>query len=128
VTLWHGAPYEYSRIGNGLVFAAGACPLDDDGTVVAPGDREAQAARTVDNLLAALAAAGAGPESLLKTTVYVVADERSDLVRVWDVVAGRLGRAPSTLLGVSLLGYPEQLVEIEAVAVVEQHPTDRNLV
>jgi enamine deaminase RidA (YjgF/YER057c/UK114 family) len=128
VTLWNGAPYEYSRIGNGLVFAAGACPLDDDGTVVAPGDREAQAARTVDNLLAALAAAGAGPESLLKTTVYVVADERSDLVRVWDVVAGRLGRAPSTLLGVSLLGYPEQLVEIEAVAVVEQHPTDRNLV
>jgi enamine deaminase RidA (YjgF/YER057c/UK114 family) len=120
VTLWNGAPYEYSRIGNGLVFAAGACPLDDDGTVVAPGDREAPAARTVDNLLAALAAAGAGPESLLKTTVYVVADERSDLVRVWDVVAGRLGRAPSTLLGVSLLGYPEQLVEIEAVAVVEQ--------
>jgi hypothetical protein len=29
---------------------------------------------------------------------------------------------------VSMLGYPEQLVEIEAVAVVEQHPTDRNLV
>ena len=37
-------------------------------------------------------------------------------MRVWDVVAARIGRAPSTLLGVSLLGYPEQLVEIEAVA------------
>jgi enamine deaminase RidA (YjgF/YER057c/UK114 family) len=124
VTLWNGAPYEYSRIGNGLVFAAGACPLDDDGTVVAPGDREAQAVRTVDNLLAALAEAGTGPESLLKTTVYVVADGRADLVCVWDVVAERLGRVPSTLLGVSLLGYPEQLVEIEAVAVVE-HATDQ---
>jgi enamine deaminase RidA (YjgF/YER057c/UK114 family) len=120
--LWNGAPYEYSRLGNGLVFAAGACPLDDDGAVVAPGDRAAQAERTVDNLLAALAAAGTGPESLLKTTVYVVAEVRADLVRVWDVVAERLGRAPSTLLGVSMLGYPEQLVEIEAVAVAEQHP------
>jgi enamine deaminase RidA (YjgF/YER057c/UK114 family) len=117
--LWHGAPYEYSRIGSGLVFAAGACPLDEHGEVVAPGDRQAQAVRMVDNLLAALADAGAGgAESLLKTTVYVVADERSDLVRVWDVVSTRLGRAPSTLLGVSFLGYPEQLVEIEAVALV----------
>jgi len=117
--LWNGAPYEYSRIGSGLVFAAGACPLDEDGTVVGPGDREAQAARTVENLLAALAEAGAGgAESLLKTTVYVVADERSDLVQVWNVVSERLGRAPSTLLGVAFLGYPEQLVEIEAVAVL----------
>ena len=115
--LWRGVPYEYSRIGNGLVFTAGACPLDAEGNVVAPGDREKQAATAADNLLAALAEAGAGgPESLLKTTIFVVAGERADLVRVWDVVATRLGRAPSTLLGVSFLGYPEQLVEIEAVA------------
>jgi enamine deaminase RidA (YjgF/YER057c/UK114 family) len=98
------------------VFAAGACPLDEHGNVVAPGDREAQAARCVEDLLAALAEAGTGAESLLKTTVYVVADERADLVRVWGVVAARLGSMPSTLLGVSLLGYPEQLVEIEAIA------------
>jgi len=116
VNLWRSVPYEYSRIGNGLVFTAGACPLDADGNVVAPGDRETQAAAAADNLLAALAEAGADPESLLKTTIFVVAGERADLVRVWDVVAARLGRAPSTLLGVSFLGYPEQLVEIEAVA------------
>jgi enamine deaminase RidA (YjgF/YER057c/UK114 family) len=66
--------------------------------------------------LAALTEAGASAESLLKTTIYVVASERTDLVRVWDVVSERLGRAPSTLLSVSFLGYPEQLVEIEAVA------------
>ena len=116
MSLWRGVPYEYSRIGNGLVFTAGACPLDAEGKVVAPGDRETQAAAAADNLLAALAEAGAGPESLLKTTIFVVAGERADLVRVWDVVAARIGRAPSTLLGVSFLGYPEQLVEIEAVA------------
>src|SRR5437899_9016445 len=83
VSLWRGAPYEYSRTANGLVFTAGACPLDAEGNVVAPGDRAAQAATAAGNLLAALAEAGAGPESLLKTTVYVVAGERSDLVHVW---------------------------------------------
>jgi enamine deaminase RidA (YjgF/YER057c/UK114 family) len=119
MTLWQGAPYEYSRSANGLVFTAGACPLDDDGVVVAPGDLEAQADRAAANLLAALAEGGLGADALLKTTIYVAADERRDLVRVWDVASRVLGRAPSTLLGVSFLGYPEQLVEIEAVAAAD---------
>ncbi|HEX5288539.1 MAG TPA: RidA family protein, partial [Streptosporangiaceae bacterium] len=42
-----------------------------------------------------------------------------DLVAAWDVVSAAFGEhdAPSTLLGVTVLGYPGQLVEIEAVAV-----------
>lgn len=116
--LYPGAPYEYTATANGLVFTAGACPLDAEGRVVAPGDLEAQAACAAENLLEALAEAGARPDDLVKTTIYVIGEERADLVRVWDVVSGRLGRAPSTLLGVSLLGYPDQLVEIEAVAAV----------
>ena len=119
MSLYSGAPYNYSAAAQGLVFTAGACPLDEHGTVVAPGDFEAQALLAVENLLAALAAHSVDAESVLKTTVFVVARDRSDLVRVWDVVSSRLGRAPSTLLGVSLLGYPDQLVEIEAIAVVE---------
>ena len=116
MALYPDVPYDYTAAANGLVFTAGACPLDEDGRVVAPGDVEAQAARAVDNLLEALAQAGARTEDLLKTTIYVVGEERAELVRVWEVVSQRLGRAPSTLLGVSLLGYPDQLVEIEAVA------------
>ena len=119
MALWNGVPYEYSRIANGLVFTAGACPLDETGAVVAPGDRETQAVQTVQNLLTALAEAGSSPAGLLKTTVYVVADERSDLVRVWEIVSPELGNAPSTLLGVQHLGYPGQLVEIEAIAAVD---------
>lgn len=114
------APYEYAAIAPEarLVFTAGACPLDPAGQVVAPGDVEAQTAQALDNLLVTLAAARSGPELVLKTTVYVVAAERTDLVRVWDLVAARFGRArpPSTLLGVAMLGYPDQLVEIEAIA------------
>ncbi len=50
--------------------------------------------------------------------MYVVADERVQLVEAWDAVADAFApaRPPSTLLGVALLGYTEQLVEIEAVA------------
>lgn len=119
MSLYPNPPYDYTAKAHGLVFTAGACPLDENGKIVAPGEHEAQAERAVDNLLAALAEQGAGVDSLLKTTIYVVARERGDLVRVWDIVSARLGRAPSTLLGVSLLGYPDQLVEIEAVATVE---------
>jgi enamine deaminase RidA (YjgF/YER057c/UK114 family) len=122
--LFQDVPYDYARVATAgrLVFTAGACPLDEAGRVVAPGDLEAQTRQTLDNLLAVLAEAGA---SLLKTTVYVLAGEQSDLVRAWNVVANGLGEArpPSTLLGISALGYPGQLVEIEAVALAGAVPT-----
>jgi enamine deaminase RidA (YjgF/YER057c/UK114 family) len=125
--LFQDVPYDYARVAPAgrLVFTAGACPLDEAGRVVAPDDLEAQTRQTLDNLLAVLAEAGAGPESLLKTTVCVLAGEQSDLVRAWNVVASGLGEArpPSTLLGVSALGYPGQLVEIEAVALAGAAPT-----
>ena len=70
----------------------------------------------VENLREALANEGAGFGDLVKVTIYVVGEERADLVRVWNVVSPLLGRVPNTLLGVSFLGYPDQLVEIEAIA------------
>jgi hypothetical protein len=41
------------------------------------------------------------------------------VVAAWQVVHERFGEhdAPSTLLGVAVLGYPDQLVEVEVVAV-----------
>jgi enamine deaminase RidA (YjgF/YER057c/UK114 family) len=118
MTLFPGAPYEYTALAQGLVFAAGACPLDEQGRIVARGDFEGQALQSVENLLAALERHSLGPNALVKTTVFVAARERLNLVRVWNVVSVRLGRAPSTLVGVSFLGYPDQLVEIEAIAVI----------
>ena len=118
--LFRNAPYEYAAIAppGVLVFTAGACPLDADGNVVAPGDVEAQAHQALENLRKALAAAGSGFERVLKTTIFVVAADRAELVRAWSVVekAFAPGQQPNTLLGVAVLGYPEQLFEIEAVA------------
>ena len=118
--LYPEAPYHYAAVVDAgrMVFAAGACPIDEDGVVV-PGGIEAQAAKAVANLFVSLAAAGAAKDDVLKTTVYVASSQQRDLVRAWEVIAAAFApaRPPSTLLGVAVLGYTDQLVEIEAVAV-----------
>jgi enamine deaminase RidA (YjgF/YER057c/UK114 family) len=114
-------PYAYAAVvdGGDLVLTAGACPLDDAGDVVPVGDLAGQAARVMDNLAAALAGAGSSLDQVAKTTVYVATADRADLVTAWNVVRAAFGDhdAPSTLLAVPVLGYPDQLVEVEAVAV-----------
>jgi len=117
------APYAYAAVsppGTRLVFTAGACPLDAAGETVAPGDVAAQAEQVMQNLRIALRAAGADLDAVLKTTVYVATQRQEDLLTAWEVVSGHFGShdAPSTLLGVSVLGYRDQLVEVEAVAAV----------
>ena len=119
--LFPGAPYAYAAKANqpGLILTAGACPLDGRGQVIAPGDVGAQMRQALANLRTALEESGAAIGDVLKTTVYVASGDREELVAAWAEVAGFFGDhdAPSTLLGVSVLGYPGQLVEIEAVAV-----------
>lgn len=119
--LFPGAPYAYAAKAHqpDLIFTAGACPLDEQGRVIAPADIRAQMRQALGNLQIALEESGAAPRDVLKTTVYVASANREDLVAAWDEVAGFFGDhdAPSTLLGVAVLGYPGQLVEIEAVAV-----------
>jgi enamine deaminase RidA (YjgF/YER057c/UK114 family) len=119
-TLTQEVPYAYAAVApGGTVHAAGACPLDEDGDVVAPGDVSAQAERVMRNLEQALHAARCGLVDVVKTTVYVASSDRADLVAAWNAVRAAFGDhdPPSTLLGVAVLGYPGQLVEVEAVAV-----------
>jgi enamine deaminase RidA (YjgF/YER057c/UK114 family) len=120
-TLAGTAPYAYAAVTDPgrMVFTAGACPLDADGATVAVGDVAGQARQVMDNLVAALQGAGATLTDVLKTTVYVATADRRDLVAAWDVVRAAFGGhdAPSTLVGVTVLGFPDQLVEVEAVAV-----------
>jgi enamine deaminase RidA (YjgF/YER057c/UK114 family) len=120
-SLYTGVPYAYASTAapGSLIFTAGACPLDDNGQIVGAGDVRAQASLAVANLRTALAEAGATLADVLKTTVFVACTQQADLVAAWEVVEEAFGDhdAPSTLLGVTVLGYHDQLVEIEAVAV-----------
>lgn len=116
-------PYAYAATAPAearLIFLAGACPLDDDGATVAVGDYAGQAAACVETMTQALAAAGATIEDVISTRVLVASSDRADLVSAWGVVRDAFGEhdVPSTLLGVTVLGYADQLVELEAVAAV----------
>jgi len=103
-----------------LIFLAGACPLNEDGSTAAIGDYAGQAAKALENMRIALAEAGASLEDVISTRVLVASARREDLVAAWQVVRDCFGDhdVPSTLLGVTVLGYRDQLVEIEAVAAV----------
>jgi enamine deaminase RidA (YjgF/YER057c/UK114 family) len=118
--LFAGTGYAYAAKASAgdLIFTAGACPLDDQGIVVAPGDLIAQTRQALANLKTALEDSGAAIEDVVKTTVYVASSDRGELAAAFDEVAAFFGDhdVPSTLLGVALLGYRDQLVEIEAIA------------
>ncbi|MGB3187281.1 MAG: hypothetical protein WBG36_02150 [Ornithinimicrobium sp.] len=64
---------------------------------------------------------GLGSKDVVRTTVYVASSAREDLVACWEVVRDALAQhdPPSTLIGVPVLGYADQLVEVDAVAAIK---------
>jgi enamine deaminase RidA (YjgF/YER057c/UK114 family) len=107
-----------------LIFVAGQVSLDENGTLVGWDNPHEQARQCMRNLLTCLAAAGARPEDVVRTTVYVVPSAHATLGQVWhELLNSELGVAlgtPATLLGVQSLGYEGQLVEIECTAAIGQ--------
>jgi enamine deaminase RidA (YjgF/YER057c/UK114 family) len=103
-----------------LIFLAGACPLNEEGSTASIGDYAGQAAKAIENMRIALADAGASLKDVLSTRVLVASERQEDLVAAWEVVRDSFGDhdVPSTLMGVTVLGYKDQLVEIDAVAAV----------
>lgn len=103
-----------------MIFLAGACPLNQDGTTAGIGDYAAQARKALENMCLALEAAGAGIRHVISTRVLVASADRGDLLTAWGTVREGFGdhEVPSTLMGVTVLGYRDQLVEIEAVAAI----------
>ncbi|MBP2268014.1 enamine deaminase RidA (YjgF/YER057c/UK114 family) [Pseudarthrobacter sp. PvP004] len=103
-----------------LIFLAGSCPLNEDGSTAGIGDFKAQAEKAIDNMQLALESAGAGIQDVVSTRVLVASTQQADLVTAWEAVRAAFGDhdVPSTLMGVTVLGYDHQLVEIEAVAAV----------
>jgi enamine deaminase RidA (YjgF/YER057c/UK114 family) len=114
--------YSHVAIATGarLVFTAGAVPLDADGQVVGLDDATAQTRQVLANLERQLAAGGATPDHVVKTTVYVAGVSHRQQNAVWEAVQDSpFASAPSTLVGVALLGYRGQMVEIDAIAVID---------
>lgn len=104
-----------------LLFLAGSCPINKEREVDLIDDYTGQAKLCVENLKEALKEYGASIKDVVYTRVLVASQDRTDLVKVWGVISDEFGEhdVPSTLSGVTVLGYENQLVEIEAVAAVE---------
>jgi len=97
-----------------LLFVSGMAPLDGNGRLVSD-DVVAQTHKVFENLKAALDAAGASFEDVLKVTVFLT--NVNDRTRINPVRQQYFGdaRPASTLIGVKELAIPGMKVEIEAV-------------
>ncbi len=103
------------------VYVAGQVAADSDGNPVAIGDLEGQTRQALANLREALAAAGATPADVAKTTTYIVGytpEMRAQLLAGRGDFFGEDAPA-GTLIGVQALARPEFLIEIEATAVLD---------
>lgn len=110
--------YQYAQRVGSQLFLAGQVPQAADGSIVAPGDPCAQASQCLANLNEVLAVHGFAAPDIRRLVVYVVG-EQADLSAAWGAVIGYFGGQvpPATLLGVATLGYPGQVVEIDATVV-----------
>lgn len=101
-------------------FLAGQCPLDHAGSLVGPGDLNAQIDQVTANSLIALAAVDAEPRHVVRSVIYVVGDDTAVLAAAWNrLIGSSLGPAfttASTLLGVVQLGFTGQLIEVDLTA------------
>ena len=118
-----GSPFESEigfcralRVGDRVV-VAGTAPVWPDGSC--DPDPGVQARRCLEIVLAALAEAGAGPEHVIRTRMYLTDPADAPVVgRAHGEVFGAV-RPVSTMVVVSALVDPRWVVEIEAEALVD---------
>jgi reactive intermediate/imine deaminase len=116
-------PVGYTQVveaaGARTVYVSGQVALDASGSVVGQGDVRAQAQQVFANLQAALAAAGASFDDVVKLSVFVLDIAQLPAVReVRDQYVNRAHPPASTAVEVRRLARDEFLIEVEAIAVL----------
>lgn len=101
------------------LYCSGQTAMGAEGEPLFADDMGGQLARSLDNLEAVLTGAGMALADLVRLTVY--ATDVDLLLAHYGVLASRLGAAgtspPTTMLGVTRLAVPGQMVELEGTAV-----------
>ena len=101
------------------VYVSGQTATDDEGKPLHEGDMAAQLGTAADNLENVLKAAGLTLANLVRLNVYTT--DVDALFPHYGVLAARLGAAQvaptTTMLGVTRLAIPGQMVELEGTAV-----------
>lgn len=101
------------------LYISGQTAMDVDGRPQHDGDVAAQLRLSLDNVEAVLAEVGMGLTDLVRLNVYTTGID--DLFPHYGELAGRLAEAgagpTTTMLEVSRLAVPGQVVELEGIAV-----------
>lgn len=108
-------PYSHAVEAGELLYLSGQTPLDPATGRLVEGDAGAQAARCLENLFQVLAAAGLGPDDVVKVNVFLT--DMADFAAMNAAYAARFS-APypaRTTVGVASLPLGAR-VEIELVA------------
>jgi 2-iminobutanoate/2-iminopropanoate deaminase len=105
--------------GGRTIYISGQLARNERGEIVGVGDMAAQIEQVGKNLQTCLTAAGATLGDLVKTTTYVT--DIDLFFKFPDIRARFLGAAlpASTTIEVRRLSHPDFLVEMDAIAVVE---------
>ena len=110
--------YSQAKTDGDLVFTAGQIPLTPDGDLLDDASIADQTEQALDNLLAVLEESGAGPDDVLKTTVFLA--DIDDFEEMNEVYAGYFDESPPARSAVQAGALPKGAgVEIEAVASLE---------
>jgi 2-iminobutanoate/2-iminopropanoate deaminase len=110
-----------------MVFVGGQVSADSDGNAVGVGDIELQTKNTFENIGRVLRDAGAEWTDIVKLNTYYVFDgEPDELKDYWEKMTRvRMQFLPTpgpsgTAVRVSGLAYPDLLIEVEAIAVIDR--------
>ena len=108
-------PYSQAVIAGGLLFVSGQIPLDPQTGELVEGDIEVQTEQVLKNLMAILKEAKAGPEHVVKATVFL--QDMKDFPRVNEVYARYFGKEPPARSTVQAAALPRGVaVEIDVIA------------
>jgi enamine deaminase RidA (YjgF/YER057c/UK114 family) len=104
------------------IYVGGQDAVDATGAIVGKGDLKKQTEQILINIQAALAAAGARPEHVIKWNIYVVQGQsvQEGFAAFQNVWGNRPNPPVITVVFVAGLGHPDFLAEIDAIAVVPE--------
>jgi 2-iminobutanoate/2-iminopropanoate deaminase len=110
-------PYSQAVRAGNMLFLSGQIPLDPETGKMVEGDIAAQTERVLDNLAAVLAAAGAGFDNVVRTTIYLV--DLADFQAVNERYARRFSGVFPARATVQVAALPRgSRVEIDAIAML----------
>jgi len=108
-----------ARAGNTL-YVAGQVAQDKSGKLVGKGDIDAQTKQVFANLRSVLTEAGGTLANIVKMTTYITHYASLEPYRKVRATVFTEPLPPNTLLVVESLASPDFLIEIEAIAVLEE--------